>query len=58
MDRVIIKKQSDVIIKKCGTCVYGKGMDLVGNQMQPNWVYCILWNAQKPFNGYCPQWKT
>lgn len=57
MDRVIIKNKTIVsIIKKCGTCRYGKNKNLQGKEMQKGWVYCVQWDTKKPFNAYCSKW--
>ncbi len=58
MDRVIIKKQSNVPIEKCGTCIYGKAKNLHAKDATDGWVYCILWNGQKPFDAWCSEFKS
>ena len=59
MDKIVINNINKyAIMKKCGTCLFGKDKDLQQTEMQKGWVYCIRWNGQKPFNGLCSEWKS
>ncbi len=56
MDKVVIKKNG--IVQKCGTCIYGKAQDLQNIKPPNGFVWCAVWNALKPFNGWCGEWKN
>jgi hypothetical protein len=49
---------NQAVIEKCGTCRFGKGKDLNGEDPPNQWVFCIQWTSNQPFNGWCSEWKS
>jgi hypothetical protein len=58
MDKVIVRRKKALVIEKCGVCIYGKSKNLQAKDVPNGWVYCVLWNGQKPFNGWCSEFKS